>query len=72
MLKQPEDLECKIQTLSTYYKKLGINYKGNQGAKGVKISTRRKSALDIISNPNISNAKKEKKTNRRWIKGREM
>lgn len=37
-------LGCKIQTLSTYYKKLGINYKGNQGAKGVKISTRRKSA----------------------------
>ena len=54
-------LECKIQTLSTYYKKLGRNYKGNQGAKGVKISTRKKSALDIISNPNISNARKRRK-----------
>ena len=54
-------LECKVQTLSTYYRKFGINYKGNQGAKGVKISTRRKSALDIISNPNISNARKRRK-----------
>lgn len=53
--------KCKVQTLSTYYRKFGINYKGNQGAKGVKISTRRKSALDIISNPNISNARKRRK-----------
>ena len=54
-------LKCKVQTLTAYYKKLDINYRGNQGAKGVKISTKKKSALDIISNPNISNARKRRK-----------
>ena len=54
-------LGCKVQTLTSYYKKLGINYNGNQGAKGSKISPYRKSALDIIDSPNISNAKKRKR-----------
>ena len=51
-------LACKVDTLLSYYKKLGITYKGNQGAKGHKPSKYKKSILELIDNPNISNSKK--------------
>ena len=51
-------LSCKVDTLHSYYKKLGIEYKGNQGARGHKSSKYRKSAIELLSNPNIANSKK--------------
>lgn len=53
-------LSCKIDTLYSYYKKLGITYKGNQGAKGHKPSKYKKSIIEIISSPNISNSRKRR------------
>lgn len=40
-------LNCKVQTLKSYYKKLNISYKGNKGGKGIK-SNKKKSILDSI------------------------
>jgi hypothetical protein len=51
-------LSCKVDTLKKYYKELGINYKGNQGAKGHKFSNTKKSALEILNSPGITNSKK--------------
>lgn len=41
-------LHCKVDTLKSYYKKLGISYKGNQGGKSVKKSPFKKPALEIL------------------------
>ena len=30
-------LNCKVDTLKSYYLKMGIDYKGNQGSKGKKL-----------------------------------
>jgi hypothetical protein len=46
-------LMCKPITLESYLEKMGIEYIGNQGAKGHKISNDRKPALYYIDN-NIS------------------
>ena len=54
-------LNCKVDTLKSYYLKMGINYKGNQGSKGKKIDSRRKDALELIENPNISNSRKRRR-----------
>jgi hypothetical protein len=39
-------LRCKIDTLESYLKKMGIVYKGNQGAKNKKSDPKRLSAID--------------------------
>lgn len=51
-------LSCKVDTLKKYYKELGIDYKGNQGAKGHKFSSTKKSALEMLNSPSITNSKK--------------
>lgn len=40
-------LGCKIQTLDSYLKKMNIDYKGNQGAKGKKTDPSRLSAIEL-------------------------
>lgn len=37
---------------------MGIEYKGNQGSRGKRLDPKRKDALDLIGNPNISNSRK--------------
>lgn len=37
---------------------MGIEYKGNQGSKGKRLDPKRKDALDLIENPNVSNSRK--------------
>lgn len=54
-------LNCKVDTLKVYYEKMGIVYKGNRGGKGRKSSPRRKSASELIKNPNTNNAKKRRR-----------
>lgn len=51
-------LNCKVDTLKSYYIKMGIEYKGNQGSGGKRLDPKRKDALDLIGNPNISNSRK--------------
>lgn len=51
-------LNCKVDTLKSYYIKMGIEYKGNQGSRGKRLVPKRKDALDLIGNPNISNSRK--------------
>ena len=51
-------LNCKVDTLKSYYIKMGIEYKGNQGSKGKRLDPKRKDALDLIENPNVSNSRK--------------
>ena len=43
-------LKCKEITLNSYLKKFGVDYKGNMGAKGHKISNCKKSAMYYIEN----------------------
>lgn len=52
-------LNCKVDTLKSYYKKMNITYAGNQSGKGKK-SSKRKSAEEFILT-NASNAAKRKR-----------
>ena len=53
-------LDCKLDTLKSYYKKMGINYKGNQGGKGIKTDPKRVSAEKFVL-INTSNAAKRRR-----------
>lgn len=50
-------LQCKIDTLNSYLKKMGIEYSGNQGAKGKKSDPKRKTFFELTENPNITSHK---------------
>jgi 5-methylcytosine-specific restriction endonuclease McrA len=54
-------LKCKPETLERYLKIMGITYQGNQGAKGKKISKKRKSATEYLKNEFVSTPKLRKK-----------
>jgi hypothetical protein len=41
-----EQFNCRPSTLERYLKKIDIEYKGNQGGKGIKTDPKRKSALE--------------------------
>lgn len=51
-------LGCARDTLYRAYKVMDINYKGNKGLKGKKTDVKRKSALDLIISPSVTNARK--------------
>ena len=53
-------LECKVDTLKSYYKKMGINYKGNQGGKGIRAYSKRKPANEFVLS-NVNNAAKRRR-----------
>ena len=42
-------LKCKVDTLNSFLKREGIEYRGNIGAKGKKISPLKKSAEELMS-----------------------
>ena len=54
-------LECKVDTLKSYYKKLGITYTGNMCGKGIRKDPKRKSALEIIGSSSFNNSVKRKR-----------
>lgn len=54
-------LKCSRDTTYNWLKKLGIEYKGNQGLKGRKHDPKRKPALELIKSPSISNSKKRER-----------
>lgn len=41
-----KELKCKQETLNTYLKKMGIEYKGNQSGKGIRHDPKYKNALE--------------------------
>lgn len=48
-------LACKVDTLKSYYTKMGITYSGNKSGKGIKGSAKeRKTAEELAKNPLIS------------------
>ena len=53
-------LVCKVDTLKSYYKKMGIEYSGNQGGKGIKTDPKRKPAKEFVLT-NASNSAKRKR-----------
>ena len=53
-------LNCKVETLKSYYKKMGIEYAGNQSGKGIKHDPKRKSAKEFVLS-NASNSAKRKR-----------
>lgn len=54
-------LQCKPSTLETYLKVWNIVYSGNQGEKGLKVSNRRKSALEYAKKETAQIPKLRKK-----------
>ena len=56
-----KQLGCKIDTLDSYLKKWGIDYKGNMGAKGYKTDPKRKSALEYANVEIVQASKLRKK-----------
>ncbi len=46
------ELKCKPETLNSYLEKMGIEYSGNQGGKGIKTDPKYKTAIEYIQNPN--------------------
>ena len=54
-------INCKQETLNGYLKKFGIDYKGNQGLKGKKISNKRISAIEYMKKEILSVPKLRKK-----------
>lgn len=50
-------LECKVDTLKSYFKKWGIEYKGNKGLKGKKTDPKRKSAEELAQTVSITSYK---------------
>lgn len=47
-------LKCKVDTLKSYYTKMGITYSGNMSGKGIKGSSKeRKSAEELAKSPTV-------------------
>ena len=51
-------LQCKPETLRSYYNKMGINYKGNQGGKNIKHCPKKKSIYEVINSSSFTNSTK--------------
>jgi Zn finger protein HypA/HybF involved in hydrogenase expression len=43
------ELKCKPETLNWWLNKMGLNYNGNKGGKGIKTPSNKKSALEYLS-----------------------
>lgn len=54
-------LQCRPITLDNYLKKMNIEYSGNMGLKGKKVSNTRKNTIEYLKNKNISTNKLRKK-----------
>ena len=63
-----KELQCKQDTLNTYLKKMGIEYKGNQGGKGIKSDPKYKTAEEYAENSYVKSSKLKDKLIRDGIK----
>lgn len=48
-----KQLKCKPETLNSYLQKMGITYGGNQGGKGIKVSSQYKTAEEYAKTNNV-------------------
>lgn len=62
------ELKCKPETLNSYLTKMGIQYAGNQGGKGIKSDPKYKTAEEYMKNPNIKSNRLLQKLIRDGIK----
>lgn len=60
-------LQCKVDTLKSYYKKMGIEYSGNSARKGMKHYEQRK-PIDEFLQGNATNSAKRKRLIEEGIK----
>lgn len=60
-------LKCKVDTLKSYYKKLGINYNGNSSRANIKHTEARKPIKEYLSS-NASNSSKRRRLIEEGIK----
>jgi hypothetical protein len=44
-----KELKCKPETLDSWLNKMGLEYNGNKGGKGIKVSSYRKTALEYLN-----------------------
>ena len=63
-----KQLQCKQETLNSYLKKMGIEYAGNQGGKGIKNDPSYKTAVEYIQSNSIKSSKLKDKLIRDGIK----
>lgn len=63
-----KQLQCKQETLNSYLKKMGIEYAGNQGGKGIKHDPGYKTAEEYIQSNSIKSSKLKDKLIRDGIK----
>jgi predicted nucleic-acid-binding Zn-ribbon protein len=56
-----KQFSCRPRTLEGILKKWGISYKGNQGGKGYKISSIKKSSKEYMENPDFCNSSRLRK-----------
>ncbi len=63
-----KELQCKQNTLNTYLKKMGIEYKGNQGGKGIKFDSKYKTAEEYAQSSCVKSNKLKDKLIRDGIK----
>ena len=55
------ELKCKPETLNWWLDKLGLNYNGNQGGKGIKIDPKNRSATEYSQLPSCRSGVLKKK-----------
>lgn len=56
-----KELNCRPSTFNNCLKKLGIDYKGNKGGKGIKLSPHRKTAEEYIKSTHINSDRLRRK-----------
>lgn len=56
-----KELRCKPETLNSYLEKMGIDYSGNQGGRGIKTDKKRISALEYAKTNGCRSADLKKK-----------
>lgn len=63
-----KQLKCKPETLNGYLQKMGIDYQGNQGGKGIKHDSKYKTAIEYSQGTNVKSYRLKEKLIRDGLK----
>ena len=63
-----KQLKCKPETLNGYLQKMGIDYQGNQGGKGIKHDHKYKTAVEYSQGTNVKSYRLKEKLIRDGLK----
>ena len=66
-----KELQCKPETLNSYLKKMNIEYKGNQGSKGIEKKGNYKNTVEYLKGANVKSSILKQKLIRDGIKKNE-